>query len=206
MKDDFISRPVYQQIAIDLANRIARGEFIIGTKIQGISALAGKYNVSPETVRRAIKVLESINIVEVIQGSGILVKSIEEAYNFIEEFKNKESMNSIKKNISKILKEKIKLEEQLTSYIDSLIDYSERFKNSNPFVPIEFEIKKHSKVIGKTISDVKFWQNTGATIIGIKRIDSLILSPGPFAIFIEGDILILICHDFSFERIRSFLS
>jgi len=206
MKDDCIVRPIYQQIAIDLANRIARGDFVIGTKIQGRSTLAGKYNVSPETVRRAVKLLEDMDIVEVVQGSGIIVNSIDEAYKFIEKFKNKDSMTTIKNDISNILDEKIKLEEQLTSYIDKLIDYSERFENSNPFTPIEFEIQKNPKVIGKTISEVKFWQNTGATIIGIKRGDSLILSPGPYAIFMEGDIFIMIGEEFSFERIKNFLS
>ena len=206
MKDDCIVRPIYQQIAIDLANRIARGDFVIGTKIQGRSTLAGKYNVSPETVRRAVKLLEDMDIVEVVQGSGIIVNSIDEAYKFIEKFKNKDSMTTIKNDISNILDEKIKLEDQLTSYIDKLIDYSERFENSNPFAPIEFEIQKNPKVIGKTISEVKFWQNTGATIIGIKRGDSLILSPGPYAIFMEGDIFIMIGEEFSFERIKNFLS
>jgi hypothetical protein len=36
-----------------------------------------------------------------------------------------------------ILEEKKKLEEDLVSYINKIIDYSERFKNSNPFAPIE---------------------------------------------------------------------
>ena len=34
-------------------------------------------------------------------------------------------------------------------------------------------------IIDKTISETKFWQNTGATIIGIRRDDKLMLSPGP---------------------------
>jgi len=206
MKDEFIATPRYEQIAIDLANRIAREEFIIGTKLQGRSSLAGKYNVSPETVRRAIKLLEAMDIVEVIHGSGIIVKSITETYKFIEEFRNKESMTSIKKDISNILEEKNKLEKQLTSNIDKLIDYSQRFKNSNPFAPMELEVKHNSLIVGKTISDVKFWQNTGATIIGIKRVGALILSPGPFAVFTAGDILVLIGEDSSYERVRSFLS
>lgn len=97
MPQDTIIKPVYQQIAIDLASRIAQGEFVIGTKIYGRSTLASQYNVSPETIRRAVILLEDMKIVEVIQGSGIFVKSKEEAFKFIEKFKDKDSMESLKK-------------------------------------------------------------------------------------------------------------
>lgn len=164
-----IIKPIYQQIAIDLANRIAIGEFAVGDRIHGRSTLAGQYNVSPETIRRAVIILEDVSIVDVTQGSGITVRSKEEAFKFIEKFKSKDSITSIKKDIENVLYEKRKLEENLTSYIDKLIDYSERFKNSNPFAPMEIEIPKKSKLLGKTAAEMNFWQNTGATIIGIRR-------------------------------------
>lgn len=206
MVEESVVKPVYQQIAIDLANRIAQGEFTVGTKIHGRSTLAGQYNVSPETIRRAVILLEDMKIVEVTQGSGILVKSREEAFKFIDKFKNKDSMTSIKKDISRLINERSKVEEQLNSYINKLIDYSERFKNSNPFAPIEVEIPKNFKGIGKTIGEVNFWQNTGVTIIGIRRNNSIILSPGPYATFMEGDIYIMIGDENAYERVAGFLS
>ncbi len=201
-----VIKPIYQQIAIDLANRIANGEFIIGEKIHGRSTLAGQYNVSPETIRRAVILLEDMKIVDVAQGSGIVVKSKDEAFKFIGRFKSKDSMTSIKKEIENILNDKKKLEENLTSCIDKLLDYSERFKNSNPFAPMEIEVPKTSKLVGKTISEVNFWQNTGATIIGIRRNDSLILSPGPYASFNQGDIYIMIGDESSYKRVKTFLN
>jgi K+/H+ antiporter YhaU regulatory subunit KhtT len=206
MSDVSVIKPIYQQIAIDLANRIANREFAIGEKIHGRSTLAGQYNVSPETIRRAVILLEDMDIVEVAQGSGITVKSKDEAFKFIERFKSKDSMTSIKKEIENVLEEKQRLEDNLTSYINKLIDYSERFKNSNPFAPIEVEIPKESKIVGKTIAEVNFWQNTGATIIGIRREGSLILSPGPYAAFNEGDIYIMIGEESSYERVKAFLN
>lgn len=205
MAEESIVKPVYQQIAIDLANRIAQGEFVIGTKIHGRSTLAGQYNVSPETIRRAVILLEDMKIVEVIQGSGIFIKSKEEAFKFIEKFKNKDSIASLKKDINNLQNERRKLEEQLNSYIDRLIDYSERFKNSNPFLPIEVEVPKNSKLIGKTTGEVKFWQNTGATIIGIRRNKAIVLSPGPYATFKEGDVYIIIGDENSYERVKNFM-
>lgn len=205
MPQDTIIKPVYQQIAIDLASRIAQGEFVIGTKIYGRSTLASQYNVSPETIRRAVILLEDMKIVEVIQGSGIFVKSKEEAFKFIEKFKDKDSMESLKKDIKNLQNERKKVEEELNLYIDKLIDYSERFKNSNPFLPIEVEVPDNSKLIGKTIGEVKFWQNTGATIIGIRRNKTIILSPGPYAIFNKGDIYIVIGDENSYERVKNFM-
>lgn len=206
MEENFIVKPVYQQISIDLANRIAHGEFGIGVKIHGRSTLAGQYNVSPETIRRAVILLEDMNIVEVAKGSGIIVKSKDEAFKFIEKFRGNESMVSLKKNISDVIEEKRRLDDKLTSYIDKLIDYTERFKNSNPFAPIEVEIPKNSALVGKTIAEVNFWQNTGTTIIGIRRNKSLILSPGPYATFIEGDVYIMIGDETSYERVKDYIN
>lgn len=204
MSDMSIIKPIYQQISLDIASRIANGEFQIGSKIHGRSTLASEYNVSPETIRRAVILLEDMNIVEVAQGSGIKVVSIEEAYKFIKRFNNKDSMISIKKDIEKIISDKEKLDCQLNKYVDKLLDYTERFKNLNPFAPLEIEITSDSKIVGKTISEVKFWQNTGATIIGIRRNGTLILSPGPYAIFMENDVFIVIGDENSHERIQEF--
>lgn len=206
MSEVSITKPIYQQISIDLANRIVNGEFVVGTKIHGRSTLAGRYNVSPETIRRAVILLEDMKIVEVAQGSGITVKSKDEAIKFIERFKSKDSMSSVKKDIENILNEKRKLEEHLVTYVDKLIDYSQRFKNSNPFSPIEIEIPKASRLVGKTIAEVNFWQNTGATIIGIRRDDFIVLSPGPYATFMEGDVYIMVGDEGSYERVKAFLN
>ncbi|MDF2880760.1 MAG: transcriptional regulator, GntR family [Clostridiaceae bacterium] len=204
--EENIVKPVYQQIAIDLANRITRDEFKIGTKLHGRSTLAGQYNVSPETIRRAVTLLEDMNIVEVSQGRGITVKSIDSAFKFIEKFRSQDSLTSLKKNIYSAIEKRRKLDEELTVYIDKLIDSTARFKSSNPFAPIEVEIPKNSKLIGKTIGEVNFWQNTGTTIIGIRRNKSLILSPGPYATFIEGDVYIMIGDESSYERVKDYIN
>ena len=60
-------------------------------------------------------------------------------------------------------------------------------------------------IIDKTISETKFWQNTGATIIGIRRNEKLILSPGPHTIFKDNDIFVVICDENSYYRIKAFL-
>lgn len=206
MTHEPIVKPVYQQIAIDIANKIISGDFQIGTKLHGRSSLAGYYNVSPETIRRAVILLSDMNIVEVAKGSGIIVKSIDNSLKFIDKFRDIESISSLKKEISDLIAEKQEKENKLEILINNLIDYSNRFKNSNPFIPFEFEINKNSKLLGKTISEIKFWQNTGGTIIGIRRNNNLILSPGPYATFNAGDIFIVIGDENTYERIKKFLN
>ena len=172
-----VTKPVYQQIAIDIASRIANGEFPEGTKISGRSTLAGQYNVSPETIRRSVSLLEDMKIVSVTHGSGILVESMDLSMNFINQFKEVDSISGIKNSINELMKQREELDNKLNQYLDRILDYTVRFKTSNPFAPLEVEIPEKSHVIGKAIGEVNFWQNTGATIIAIKREDELSCPP-----------------------------
>lgn len=205
MSAGYIKKPVYQKIAIDIANRIVAGDFTIGDKIYGRSTLASFYNVSPETIRRAMILLDDMEIVEVTKGSGIFIKSVDNCLKFIDKFKDIGSMNSLKKDIFDLLSERNNLEKRLEEIIDELIDYSNRFSSTNPFTPFEFEIQAGLEIIGKTISESKFWQNTSATIIAIKRKEDLILSPGPYAIFEERDVFLAIGDEDSYYRTKKFL-
>ena len=91
--DKKVVTPVYQQIAIDIASRIAKKDIPIGYKLKGRSVLAGEYNVSPETIRRSMHLLEDIGIVQVSPGSGITVTSTEAASNYIKKFSIKNIFN-----------------------------------------------------------------------------------------------------------------
>jgi K+/H+ antiporter YhaU regulatory subunit KhtT len=206
MTNDSTLKPIYQKIAIDITNRILSGDLAIGDKLYGRSSLASQYNVSPETIRRSIILLSDMDIVKVTKGSGIVINSADNCLKFIDEFKDIDSMSSLKKDIMDLLEKKKELDKSIEYSIDELIDYSSRFKNSNPFIPFEFEIQTQMSVIGKTISEAEFWQNTGATIIGIRRNDKLMLSPGPATIFKDKDIFVVICAENSYDRIDTFLS
>ncbi|WP_446897020.1 TrkA C-terminal domain-containing protein [Clostridium sp. LBM24168] len=205
MSSQYMIKPVYQKIAVDIANRIAAGDFSIGDKIYGRSSLASHYNVSPETVRRAIILLNDMDIVEVVKGSGIIVKSVDNCLKFIEKFKEIRSINSIKKEILDIFEQKNVLEKRVQVKINELIDYSNRFARTNPFSPFEFQIYSGLSIIGKTICEIKFWQNTNATIIAIRRKGKLIISPGPYAVFEDNDIFVAVGDEESYDKIKKFI-
>ncbi len=204
-KKEKITKPVYQQIAIDIASRIANGEFPAGTRISGRSTLAGQYNVSPETIRRAVSLLEDMKIVSVAHGSGIIVESLENSMEFINQFKEVDSIAGIKNSIAQLLSQKEELDMKLKASIDRVLDYTVRFKTSNPFAPLEVEIPVDSNLNDKAIGEVNFWQNTGATIIAVKRNEELLLSPGPYLTFQEGDILVMVGDEDAYDRVRMYI-
>lgn len=199
------SLPRYQKIALDIANAIYKGNIEEGKKLHGRSTLAGKYNVSPETIRRAIKLLEDVEVVESSKGSGITVLSKENAFVYINKFQNIESVSFHKNKLLTLIQQKKQIDSEIVESIDKIIDYSGRLSNISSITPLEIEIPTHCKIIGKTIDEVKFWQHTGSTIVAIKRGNSVILSPGPYAIFEEDDVLVVIGEEEVYNAVRLFL-
>ena len=200
-----IDNPRYMNIALDIAGRICKGEFKEGDRIFGRSTLASEYNVSPETIRRAINLLEDMQVVISSQGSGIHISSLSNAYSFVKKFQNKDTIRSLKNEIKALFSQKNNIEDSIMEKIDLIVDYSDRLKNLNILTPLEIEIDNNSQLIGRTISETKFWQNTGATIIAIKRNDSIVISPGPYGGFEKGDVIFVIGGDDVIERIQKFM-
>ena len=83
--------PVYQQIAIDLATKISNGKFRPGERISGRSTMAGHYNVSPETIRRAVSILEDAGVVAARPQAGIEILSRDKAVELVHQFRDIEA-------------------------------------------------------------------------------------------------------------------
>ncbi len=188
---DRIDTPVYARIALDLAGRIAAGEIQEGDRISGRSLLAGHYHVSPETIRRAVQLLEDIQIVEKKAGSGIIVLSRQQALQYVQRNGMIAGFRSIRDEIRQLEKEKSQLESRIHDLMEQLEEQAERLQNIRPVLPYEVAVPENSPIAGKTINESKFWQNTGGTIIAIQRGQTIIHSPGPSAIFNAGDILFI---------------
>lgn len=200
-----ISIPRYQQIAIEIATRIAREEYKVGEKIYARSNIAGQYGVSPETARRAISVLCDLNIVSSEKGSGVTIKSYENAVNFINQYSKRQTIDTIKENILESIERQQKEMNTLNKYLSDLITASEHFRSMNPFMPFELKINLKCAYLNRTISEIQFWQNTGATILAIKRNDTIIKSPGPYVALLENDILYFLTQDDNLKQVKDFL-
>ena len=69
-------RPVYRQIADQLRDAIARGEFPPSTKLPSERALSEALGISRPTVREAIRSLQAMHILESRHGAGTFVASL----------------------------------------------------------------------------------------------------------------------------------
>ena len=198
--------PAYLKIALDIASRIVNGDFIEGKKLSGRSTLVGIYNVSPETIRRSIALLQDMDVVVVEEKSGITIKSKTNAGSFIEKFKTKNEFATIKHDIYSIIEEKKELESKLENKINDLIEFATQLRNVGLIVPYESLVEPNSLIIGKTLGELNFWNNTGATIIGVKREGKLYLSPGPYLAIKNGDIIVYVGESEVIENVNNYIT
>lgn len=200
-----IVSPVYQQIATDIASKIASGHYEVGEKIYARSVLASQYGVSAETARRAIAILSDMEIVDTTKGSGVIIKSAENAIKFIRQYNDVKTVNDLRNEILDKLELQKKENDSLKEQIIELLDKTDRFKSINPFLPFEIRIFKETPYLEKNIAEINFWHNTSATVICIKRNGCLEMSPGPYAVLRENDILYFVGDEDCYERVNKFL-
>lgn len=184
--------PVYSQIALDIASRIVRGDLRENSKVYGRSVMSSEYGVSPETIRRAMKLLEDMDIVQTKDKSGTTILSTEKAKLFVEKFGDVNSVRSMRDKLIKLIKEQETINKQILEISDSIIRVNEMNSQANPFNNYEIEITGNSSAIGHTLGELNFWQQTQATVIAIRREGNIILSPGPYVLFMQGDIVVFI--------------
>lgn len=200
-----ISNPRYQIIATDIASKIVEKHYKEGDKIYARSSIASQYGVSSETARRAICILSDLEIVKTTKGSGVIINSYENACQFVRQYQDIQTVNDLKKKILESVERQARETQYFNECVTKLIEKTERFRSINPFAPFEIEITSETQYLNKTVSDVNFWHNTSATIIAIRRNDMLLMSPGPYACFLEGDIFYFIGDENSLERVRKFI-
>ncbi|NLK38335.1 MAG: GntR family transcriptional regulator [Epulopiscium sp.] len=204
-KEHKIATSMYRKIAIDIAQSVADGKYVEGQKLFGRSVLASQYKVSPETIRKAVYILKDMGILDTEKGSGVEVISVSKAREFVNRYHEIESIHSAQSDIAHWAQKQTQEIADVIQKIQFIVDTAERFKNSSPLTPFEITITKESTVIGKSADELRFWHNTGGTIIAIKRNNDLIVSPGPYATFREGDIFYVIGNDQTYAAIKKLL-
>lgn len=196
----------YQSISFDIAQRIVSGEFSVNTKLSGRSLLASQYHVSPETIRKAMALLKDEKIIDVSQGKEIVVISDQKALDYVTKHHYLKSVYSLKQDLEVLIAEKRENDHKLESILNDIITFSDRLQNLRPYNPVEIQIGETSHTIGKTIANLQFWQNTGATIIALRRDTHISISPGPHVILRENDVLIVIGDEQVYKRTSDFIN
>lgn len=199
-----LAKPLYQQVAIKIAERVADGDYVEGEKLHARSTLSKEYDVSPETARKAVQVLDDLGILESYHGSGTYVSSREKAQNYIRQFQDIQTIDNMKEQILKSVDRQRKEWENFARLLDDVIAQTKHSYTFNPFIPYELVLTEEAAHLEQTIKDLNVWQATGATIVALHQNDKLLLSPGPYAKVTTGDTLYFVGDEYSFQHMRNF--
>ena len=185
--------PQYMRIAMDLSFRVASGEIQEGRKISGRSMLSSQYHVSPETVRKAMGLLNDMKVVEIKEKSGATILSAEYARLFLAKFDTQREQQSLRERLRALAEQQQALSRELTEVCGKLLLAQTTPLPAEKRLPnYEIEVPADSDKVGRSIGSLHFWQATGATIIAIRRRQNTILSPGPYAELLAGDIVVFV--------------
>ena len=109
------SQPIYKQIIDDFKKKLIRGELKEGDKIPSQREYAEQVRVNPNTVQRAYREMESMNMVETLRGQGTFISisadrleeiKMEMAVNLVDYYISEmESLGYSQEDIFKILKQ-----------------------------------------------------------------------------------------------------
>lgn len=196
--------PKYQQIAVEIAQRIVDKRYVEGEKLHARSTLASNFSVSPETARKAINVLVDLEIMEVRHGSGAYVASRERAQQFLVQFQDVQTFQEIKGDIMQSVKRQQAELNNFTELLEHLVDQTKKVHNLTPFVPFELVLTEEAEHLEATVSELNLWHATGATIVAIQQPQQLLLSPGPYAKLSAGDTLYFVGNEEAFQRMTNF--
>lgn len=185
---------VYEQIALDLAARIVRGDLKEGEILSGRSVLSSEYSVSPETIRRALNLLSDYDCVKILSHRGVMIQKKGHAVKYLEASSSMQDVSELRYQLGVLMEKRQALDREIETLLDTLIDMNSRFSFSNPSKRFELEIEEGAALVGESIASSSFYQKTKMTIIAVYREGNLFLSPDPKFVFKAKDVLNLVGH------------
>ena len=114
--------PQYMRIAGSVAGRIAEGQFAEGEKLSGRSKLSSEYQVSPETIRKAVQLLRDMQVVTVKEQSGVYVRSAENAKRYLQMIGEKLELRRKKQKLRALLAQQEAVARQVSELCGSILD------------------------------------------------------------------------------------
>lgn len=198
--------PIYLQVAYDIASKIASGVLAEKERFSGRSLMSSQYGVSPETIRRAMRLLSDMGIIVVHENIGSQVLSKQCAKEYVERYEMGRDLLKLKCELNQLMLQRNEINDRITDLIGQIIDLSDRFRSSDRLRTYEFSVLKDSNVDGNSISDLEFRKHTGATIVAVRRGDEIKLSPEPSMILKEDDSLVIACDVTYVDRVVDFIN
>lgn len=201
-----IKKSKYMEVAVEVAKRIADGDYEVGERVKSRSTIASTFNVSPETARKGLNILADLHIVSLKHGSGAIVLSKEKAIEFLENYETTHSIAIVKEKIRDNIGEQLKNLDNLSTLVDEFLKQSHSISRHYPLTPYEIIVNKDTEHFGKTLDELNIWHQTGATVIAIEKNSQLIVSPSPYAVIEKGDHIFFVGDDLAYSRMKSFFN
>lgn len=198
--------PIYLQVAYDIAAKIASGVLAEQERFSGRSLMSSQYGVSPETIRRALRLLSDMGIIAVQENVGSQVLSKQRAVEYVEHYEMGRDLLMLKGELSQLMVQRRQIDERINDIIGQITDLSDRFRNSDRLRTYEFVVTEDSEIEGKSIGHVDFRKNTGATIVAVRRGDEIMLSPPPHTVLNKQDLLVIACDVTHVDGVAVFIN
>jgi K+/H+ antiporter YhaU regulatory subunit KhtT len=203
VKREVGGRARYEEIAQDLAKRIAQGELTEGARILGRSSLAGTYQVSPETIRRAVAILHERGIVQSVAGSGIRVMSRYAAVEYLDTLTTRNTLEEGARELRGLLKQRRQLDEKIDTALDRVLSQATGALASRHVE--EITVKPAAWVVGRSLGEMRLRSWTGATAVAVTRADVDHFSPPADMLLEPGDVVTVIGSEVARARAKEIL-
>ncbi|CEP66168.1 Transcription regulator HTH, GntR [Moorella glycerini] len=191
----------YEQIALMIAGEILRGTYSEGERVSGRTILAGQYGVSPETVRKALALLQARQVVEVVPGSGVIILSRQAARDFIEDFHEHNSLEVLERRLDTLIKQRNKLNAEIDKLVKEIVHFKtgmlKNMQNAE-----EVLVSPDSPLVGKSVQEAQLRTVTGVTVTAVRRRGRWYASPGTELRLNAGDLLLVVGNQKAVDRLR----
>lgn len=181
----------YEQVALAIALDITKGIYLEGERVSGRSILAGKYNISPETARKALALLRDKEAVSVIPNSGTIVGSRQAAQNFINTFHEYSSLEAMEKRLGQLIKARNELNRAIEGVVNDIVNFKAAMLRGMQNAE-EARIRPDSWLVNRSIQEARLRSVTGATVVAVQQKGRWLISPGEDLILQAGDSLLVV--------------
>lgn len=198
--------PIYLQVAYDIAAKIVSGALVEKERFSGRSLMSSQYGVSPETIRRALRLLSDMGIISVQENVGSQVLSKQRAVEYVEHYEMRRDLMMLKGELNQLMVQRRQIDERISDIIGQITDLSDRFRSSDRLRTYEFIVSEDAEIEGKSIRHIDFRKHTGATIVAVRRGDEIMLSPAPQTVLRRQDLLVIACNVTDVDGVASFIN
>lgn len=187
----------YLAIAYQIAKRISQGTLEEGVRLSGRTLLSSEYQVSSETIRKALKVLETYGVVLSKERSGITILSKEAANTYMTRYMAQKADRRLLQETLEALKELSQVETHVQTLTRKLISVTR-----TGFFPFDFftlELKSTDLHLGKSLFELDLKKTTNALVIGYEK-EGLFYQNPDAALILEPNMTLYLLGDLSVQK------